>query len=101
MPDKVSVFSIGRAVNFYLCFNLASLRGAGDGADAKSNLVDTKNGFDASRSDYGNGNHVDIINMTEAEIKAFREAAYEAGATKVLDPLNEPKYHYNHFHIEW
>ena len=130
------------------------LRGAGDGADAKSNLVDTKNGFDASRSDYGNapgetialsqslldgietlsqnftfsiseiaggshsvgsthydgismdvnyvnGNHVDIINMTEAEIKAFREAAYNAGATKVLDPLNEPKYHYNHFHIQW
>ena len=48
-----------------------------------------------------NNQHVDILSMSNRDIIAFREAAYAAGATKVLDPLNEPKKHYNHFHIEW
>jgi|WetSurMetagenome_2_1015567.scaffolds.fasta_scaffold56913_2 hypothetical protein len=48
-----------------------------------------------------NGVHVGLGSMTEAEIIAFRNAAYSAGATNVLDPLNAPQYHSNHFHIEW
>ena len=48
-----------------------------------------------------NGDHVDTKNMTSEEILAFRQAAYDAGATNVLDPLNEPTHHYNHFHIQW
>ena len=48
-----------------------------------------------------NGDHVDIRNISDDEIIAFRNAAYAAGATKVLDPLNEPVHHFNHFHIQW
>ena len=48
-----------------------------------------------------NGQHVDLNNMTDNEIIAFRNAAYAAGAKKVLDPLNEPKHHFNHIHIQW
>ena len=48
-----------------------------------------------------NGDHVDVRNMSDDKIIAFRNAAYAAGAVKVLDPLNDPKNHFNHFHIQW
>ena len=32
--------------------------------------------------------------------KKIRKIAIDLGATKVLDPYNEPVYHYNHIHIE-
>ncbi len=50
---------------------------------------------------YVNGEHVDKLSMTDEEIINFRNAAYNAGATKVYDPLNEPSHHNNHFHIQW
>jgi len=58
-------------------------------------------GGDCIDVNWVNGIHVNINNMTKSEIIAFREAAYAAGAKKVLDPLNEPTNHFNHFHIEW
>jgi len=48
-----------------------------------------------------NGDHVGTDVMSDAKIIAFRNACYAAGATKVLDPLNEPVHHFNHFHVEW
>ncbi|MEI6138936.1 MAG: hypothetical protein WCP85_06720 [Mariniphaga sp.] len=48
-----------------------------------------------------NGIHVDNKSMESSEIIAFRNAAYAVGAKVVLDPVNEPKNHFNHFHIQW
>jgi len=49
---------------------------------------------------YVNGDHVP--DMTESQVDAFRQAAFDEGATKVFDPYHDPDgSHGNHFHIQW
>lgn len=47
--------------------------------------------------------HMGTIGKPSFELKLHKEIrkiAFELGATKVLDPYNEPVYHFNHIHIE-